>query len=421
MEESVDEFGVPLYLKGQRDPIAGGLSDFGDLDTSGLQKYLADREHSQVTNYLDQVKPGPQLTPEQAAQVGQAPAAPTWMDSYKSFQADHVRNFGVDMNRPWTADADAEKAKGVIDQRYVDNLNAYNQKYGKDEKPDRSVFGVDAQPNTYTPTDHSNDGALGGVAKSLGMTTNQLVGGVALAVGGWALASAMAPTAAAAASPAAATGATAGTAVSGTSSLAGVGGLSGVSGIEGLGTAAFTPGPGIIESALASPIAKPALNAGITLAKTGNVEKALTAGAGAYVGAEFVAPAVGGWAKEALGASKDVSSMIGNVGSTAIQGGDPIKALQSGAVGVAAGLITKTVPGFDSLGKEAQSAITSAVTAQISGKSPTDALIASARNIAINMATNRALPDDAGPGTRGFVNTVASTVLPQVGSKKRKR
>ena len=378
-----------------------GNGDFEGYEISGLQKYLDEREKSQVTSYLDQVKPGPQLTPEQAAQVGQAPAAPTWMDSYKSFQADHVRNFGQDMNRPWTADADAEKAKGVIDQKYVDNINAYNQKYGKSEKPDRSVFGVDAQPNTYTPTDHSNDGVLGGVAKSLGMTTNQFGTLAALAVGGWAVASAMAPTTAAAAAPAAeaTAAATGGTAAAATAS----------------------PQVGIIESALASPIAKPALNAGITMAKTGDVGKALTAGAGAYVGAEFVAPAVGGWAKEALGASKDIANALGGAASVVTQGGDPIKALQSGAVGVAAGLITNSVPGFDQLGKATQSAITNAVTAQLTGKSPTDALVASARNMAINMATNQVLPDDVGPGTRGFVNTVASTVLPQVGSKKRKR
>lgn len=58
----------------QRDPNAGGLSDLSDLDTSGLAKYLAEREQAQVTKYLDQVKPGPQLTPEQAAQIGTAPA-----------------------------------------------------------------------------------------------------------------------------------------------------------------------------------------------------------------------------------------------------------------------------------------------------------------------------------------------------------
>lgn len=377
-----------------------GNGDFEGYEISGLQKYLDEREKSQVTSYLDQVKPGPQLTPEQSAQVGQAPAAPTWMDSYKSFQSDHVRNFGADMNRPWSTDADSEKAKGVIDQQYVDSLNAYNTKYGKDTKPDRSVFGVDAQPNTYTPTDHSHDGALGGVAKSLGMTTNQLVGGVALAVGGWALASAMAPTAAAAPAAEATAAATGGTAAAATAA----------------------PQVGIIESALASPLAKPALNAGITLAKTGNVEKALTAGAGAYVGAEYVAPAVGGWAKDVLGASNAISGTLGNAASVMTQGGDPVKALQSGAVGVAAGLITNTVPGFDQLGKATQSAITNAVTAQLTGKSPTDALVASARNMAINMATNQVLPDDVGPGTRGFVNTAVGAVLPQVGgSKKRKR
>jgi len=383
-----------------------GTGDFEGYEISGLQKYLdeqkAAKEAQIKTTYLDQVKPGPQLTPEQAAQIGNAPAAPTWMDGYKSFQEDHVRNFGQDMNRPWTADADAEKAKGVIDQRYVENLNAYNQKYGKSEKPDVSVFGVDAQPNTYTPTDHSHDGALGGVAKSLGVTTNQLVGGVALAVGGWALASAMAPTAAAAAGTTAAEATTAATGA----------------------TAAATTAPqaGIIESALASPLAKPALNAGITMAKTGNVEKALTAGAGAYVGAEFVAPAVGGWAKEALGASDAISGTLGNAASVMTQGGDPVKALQSGAVGVAAGLITNSVPGFETLGKATQSAITNAVTAQLTGKSPTDALVASARSMAINMATDSALPADVGPNTKSFVNTVAGTVLPKVGgSKKSKR
>lgn len=383
-----------------------GTGDFEGYEISGLQKYLdeqkAAKEAQIKTTYLDQVKPGPQLTPEQAAQIGNAPAAPTWMDGYKSFQEDHVRNFGQDMNRPWTADADAEKAKGVIDQRYVENLNAYNQKYGKSEKPDVSVFGVDAQPNTYTPTDHSHDGALGGVAKSLGVTTNQLVGGVALAVGGWALASAMAPTSAAAAGTTAAEATTAATGA----------------------TAAATTAPqaGIIESALASPLAKPALNAGITMAKTGNVEKALTAGAGAYVGAEFVAPAVGGWAKEALGASDAISGTLGNAASVMTQGGDPVKALQSGAVGVAAGLITNSVPGFETLGKATQSAITNAVTAQLTGKSPTDALVASARSMAINMATDSALPADVGPNTKSFVNTVAGTVLPKVGgSKKSKR
>ena len=147
----------------------------------------------------------------------------------------------------------------------------------------------------------------------------------------------------------------------------------------------------------------------------------MTAGAGAYVGSEFVAPAVGGWAKEALGASNAISSTLGNAASVVTQGGDPIKALQSGAVGVAAGLITDSVPGFDSLGKSTQAAITNAVSAQLTGKSPTDALIASARNMAISMATDSALPADVGPNTRGFVNTVAGTVLPQVGGRKKRK
>lgn len=403
----------------QRDYSRDPFADWEKQDWSGLQKYLDEQEAIKMEKYRAMVQPdhsANEAKPNDGAFVfrdrqGQIipapmplnalPPPPKWMDSYKSFQADHVRNFGEDMNRPWNADADAKKAKDVIDQQYIDNVKEYNNKYSKYGAIigiDSASLGHDAQPNTYTPTDHSHDGALGGVAKSLGMTTNQLVGGAALAVGGWAIASAMAPTAAAAAAPVAETAAATGT------------------------TAAATavPQAGIIESALASPIAKPALNAGITLAKTGNVNKALTAGAGAYVGSEFIAPAVGGWAKETLGASDAIGSTIGNAASVVTQGGDPIKALQSGAVGVAARMITSAVPGFDNLGKSMQAAITNAVSAQLTGKSPTDALIASARSMAIKMATDSAMPK-AGPNTKDFVNTVAGTVLPQVGSKKRRR
>jgi len=108
---------------------------------------------------------------------------PTWQDSYKLFQAAHQAKFGVDMNRPWTADADAARAKEQVDQGYIQALAEYNKANGTDFKPDKAVLGVNAQPNTFTPTDHSNDGFFGGLAKSLGMTTNQL-GGLALIAGG---------------------------------------------------------------------------------------------------------------------------------------------------------------------------------------------------------------------------------------------
>lgn len=114
-------------------------------------------------------------------------ATPKWQDFYKTFQAGHQAQFGQDMNRAWTADADAGAAKKSIDDQYLQALANYNATNGTNELPDASVLGVNAQPNTFTPTDHSNDGFFGGVAKSLGMSTNDFVALAALAAGGYGL------------------------------------------------------------------------------------------------------------------------------------------------------------------------------------------------------------------------------------------
>lgn len=114
-------------------------------------------------------------------------AVPKWQDYYKTWQAEHQARFGQDMNRPWTADADAAAAKKAIDDVYLKGLAEYNAANGTSEKPDASVLGVNVQPNTFTPTDHSNDGFFGGLAKSLGMTTDQFGTLAALAGGGYGL------------------------------------------------------------------------------------------------------------------------------------------------------------------------------------------------------------------------------------------
>ena len=112
---------------------------------------------------------------------------PTWQDTYRLFLAAHQARFGVDMNRPWTADADAVRAKQQIDDDYLSALAEYNKANGTSVQPDASVLGVNAQPNTFTPTDHSNDGFFGGLAKSLGMTTNDLGMLAAVVAGGYGL------------------------------------------------------------------------------------------------------------------------------------------------------------------------------------------------------------------------------------------
>ena len=114
-------------------------------------------------------------------------AVPKWQDFYKTFQAGHQAQFGQDMNRPWTADADSAAAKQSIDNQYLQALADYNAKNGTNEQPDKSVLGVNAQPNTFTPTDHSNDGFFGGLAKTLGMDTNTFGTLAALGLGGYGL------------------------------------------------------------------------------------------------------------------------------------------------------------------------------------------------------------------------------------------
>ena len=114
-------------------------------------------------------------------------AVPKWQDFYKTFQAGHQAQFGQDMNRPWTADADSAATKQSIDNQYLQALADYNAKNGTNEQPDKSVLGVNAQPNTFTPTDHSNDGFFGPLAKTLGMDTNTFGTLAALALGGYGL------------------------------------------------------------------------------------------------------------------------------------------------------------------------------------------------------------------------------------------
>lgn len=94
---------------------------------------------------------------------------PTWMDSYKPWQEYHVKTQGgQDMNRGWDVDDDSRKEKQRIDDNYLRQLQQYNQANGTNIQPDPSVLGVGAQPNKFTPTDHSGDGLLGGISRALG-------------------------------------------------------------------------------------------------------------------------------------------------------------------------------------------------------------------------------------------------------------
>lgn len=114
--------------------------------------------------------------------------APTWNDTYQKWLAQHKAAFGgQDINRDWNRDADAQAQKMALDRQYLADLEAYAQQTGEAVTPDQSVLGLNVQPNTFTETDHSHDGFFGPVAKSLGMSTNDLGALAALAAGGYGL------------------------------------------------------------------------------------------------------------------------------------------------------------------------------------------------------------------------------------------
>jgi hypothetical protein len=115
-------------------------------------------------------------------------AAPTWNDIYTPWLAAHKAQFGgQDINRDWNRDEDSRRQKEALDKQYLDTLAAYAAQTGEQVAPDPSVLGVNAQPNTFTETDHSHDGFFGPVAKALGMSTNDLGMLAAVAAGGYGL------------------------------------------------------------------------------------------------------------------------------------------------------------------------------------------------------------------------------------------
>jgi len=74
-----------------------------------------------------------------------------WLQAYEEMNYQHIAQFGQPMNRAWTADADATRAKQAIDDRYLQLLAQYNQQNGTNLQPDQTLLGASAQPNAYLP------------------------------------------------------------------------------------------------------------------------------------------------------------------------------------------------------------------------------------------------------------------------------
>ena len=93
---------------------------------------------------------------------------PTWQDSYNTWIKDYQKVFGTDqLNRPWSADADAVAQKQALDNDYLSSLAKYNEKNGTNIAPQAGVLGANAQPNSFYKEPEKNNDALGGLGNVL--------------------------------------------------------------------------------------------------------------------------------------------------------------------------------------------------------------------------------------------------------------
>ena len=102
-----------------------------------------------------------------------------------------------------------------------------------------------------------------------------------------------------------------------------------------------------------------------------------------------------------LGTVGDIAGNIaGGVARSTVLGGDPLTALVTGGIGAGVGELTAQIPGFSGMPAAAQNAIKSAMTAELQGKDPSQALMSGALTAGLNAAkdfnpsTSSNLPTD---------------------------
>lgn len=228
---------------------------------------------------------------------------PTWQDSYNTWIKDYQKVFGTDqLNRPWSADADAVAQKQALDNDYLSSLAKYNEKNGTNIAPQTGVLGTNAQPNSfYKEPEKSGGGGLGGFLASIdpsraiskGLTEVDTTVNREIP-GGWALPAII--TAAyltgyvdpslLAAEGAAAAGAAEGAAVAGGAVGAGAGAGGALTTAEILASSGFVPAAGSGASFAIAP-GTYGVAAGLGGAAAGGV------GAGSYLTPELMGPTYG--------------------------------------------------------------------------------------------------------------------------------
>lgn len=99
--------------------------------------------------------------------------APSWLDVYNNFiNSDEgwkrmQANYGGQMDRAWNADPDAAAQKLRFDDMYLQQLAEYNKSHGTNIEADKSVLGVNAQPNDWNRKKNDSGGMFGGIATGL--------------------------------------------------------------------------------------------------------------------------------------------------------------------------------------------------------------------------------------------------------------
>jgi alpha-tubulin suppressor-like RCC1 family protein len=77
---------------------------------------------------------------------------PTWQDSYNTWIKDYQKVFGTDqLNRPWSADADAVAQKQALDNDYLSSLAKYNEKNNTNIAPQAGVLGDNTSVSKSSP------------------------------------------------------------------------------------------------------------------------------------------------------------------------------------------------------------------------------------------------------------------------------
>lgn len=167
-----------------------------------------------------------------------------------------------------------------------------------------------------------------------------------------------------------------------------------------------------VATAIYAPYLLPVTNAAVALANGASLEDAALTAAATYIAPEvgkFVgastAPALGTTvAKVAAGAAASAT------GSVITGRGDPLTALLSGGISAATPIMTSEIPGFDQLPGEAQKLVNSAISAELTGRDPSQSAVNAALGIGIQMTADY-LKDEYDLGTDDAVTRLAASMI----------